>query len=335
MAGTKENSAYSVFLITATKKYNLTECVEELKFTDQEKQFAKSVQISLANIMVNGEWLCNIPQVRDRIFIYAGDGEKSDEVWRGYIWTHGYKSALETRTIALKCYDNLIYCQESEESEYFTAGKDTKAIMTSLCNKWGIPLDYTYSTITHPKLPLRGKLSEIITSDILDAVKKKTGKKYVVLSIADRMTVREVGQNKTIYKILAGHNAISTESECTMDGMITKVVILGKADKNDRRPVEGTVSGKTDKYGTIQKLVNRDENTTLTDAKKEAGETINESGEPKWKYSIEAPDIPWIRKGDKICVSAGNQISYFICLGIERTITNKAKIMKIEAEAAK
>lgn len=332
MKASKENPIYTAYAISGGTKYDLSACIESINFSDAKKQFAKSVTLELANIQTNGKWLTEILKNRDRIFIHADDGETSDEVWRGFVWGLGYKSSLSARLLVLKCYDNLIYMQESEESEYFSAGKTTKDVISSLCKKWGVSLEYTYSSITHSKLPLRGTLSDVMTSDVLDLAKDRTGKKYVVLSEKDVMKVKEVGQNAKIYRIVAGQNAITTEAECTMDGMITKVVILGKADKNDRRPVEATVSGKTSEYGTLQKIINREENTSVEDAKKEANSILKENGQPKWEYRLEAPDIPWIRKGDKVYVSAGSLVGHYIVTGIDRDISNKAKKMSLALE---
>lgn len=332
MAASKKNPIYSVYIVSGSTKYDITSCLESIRFSDQEKQFAKNVTLNLGNIPINGTWLNALLKVRQRVFIYANDGETSGEVWRGFVWDCGYKSSLDTRLIVLKCYDNLIFCQESEESLFFASGKDTKSVMSEICSKWGIPLEYSYSSITHSKLALRGFLSDIITADILDLVKDRTGKKYVVLSEEDTMKIKEVGQNAKVYKILAGNNAITTETECTMEGMVTKVVILGKEDKSDRRPVEATVNGDTNTYGTLQKLINRNENTSLADAKKEGESICKEKGKPNWEYRLEAPDIPWIRKGDKVYVSAGSLVGHFIVKGIERDISNKRKTMSLTME---
>lgn len=332
MKASKDNPIYSVYAVSGSTKYDLTPCFESLSFSDQKKQFSKSVTINLANVQSNGKWLNTLLKARDRIYIYADDGETSGEVWRGFLWNLGYKSGLTSRLIVLRCYDNLIYCQESEESLFFPSGKSTDNVMSSICEKWGIKLEYSYSSITHSKLALRGSLSEIITADILDSVKDRTGEKYVVLSEKDTMKVKKIGQNAKVYQIIAGKNSILTESACTMDGMITKVVILGKEDKSDRRPVEATVSGDTDKYGTLQKLINRDENTSLADAKKEGESILKENGNPKWEYRVEAPDIPWIRKGDKVYLNAGSLVGHYIVTGIDRDISNRGKKMSLNLE---
>ena len=117
-----------------------------------------------------------------------------------------------------------------------------------------------------------------------------------------------------------------------MDGMVTKVIILGKEDKEERVPVEATVSGDTNQYGTIQETIHRSESTSLADSKKEAQNILDEKGKPKEEYELRATDIPWIRKGDKVYVKAGDLSGYYIVTGIERTLTAKKREMVLDLE---
>lgn len=328
----KENPIYTVYLVDGTTKYDLTGTLVSLDFSDEKKQMAQSATISLMNIKVGDIWLSSLVKVRQRVYIYANDGEKSDEVFRGFVWTRGYKSNLTNREIALKCYDNLIYFQESEDSVFFSSGKSSQDVLSSLCKEWGVTLEYSYSSITHSKLALRGTLTDIFMDDILDLVKDRTGKKYVILSSKDVVQVKEVGQNTLVYSLEAGKNAVTTRSECTMDGMVTKVIITGKADDNDREPIEATVNGKTSEYGTLQKVISRDENTSLADAKKEAQGILKDDGSPKWEYEVVAPNIPWIRKGDKIHLSAGDITGDLIVSSISRGISSKNNDMTLTLE---
>ena len=333
MQKSQENPIYTVFLIDDDTKYDLSPAVTGLSFSDQKDQIAKSVSFNVINTKVKGQWLSSTIKVRQRVFIYADDGTTKDEVFRGFVWTKYYKSALDTKEITIKAYDNLIYFQESEESQYFSAGKSTKDVLTSICKEWGINLEYNYESITHDKLVLRGALADIITKDILDKVKDRTGSKYVILSIKDVITINGIGQNDTVYQILNQNNAVFTRSEQTMDGMITKVVILGKAGKDERLPVQATVSGNTSQYGTLQKLYDRDENMSLADAKKEANTIISENGKPNMEYEVQAADIPWIRKGDLVYINAGGiQDKEMIVVGLTRDIGNKGKTMTLTLE---
>ena len=334
MAATQQKPEYTVFIVSGDTKYNVTNAVLAQDRAEPKGQIAQRVTLHLANVKVGDAWLSSLLKARDRVFIYANDSTKEEEVFRGFLWTRARADSLTEKEIQYTCYDNLIYFQESEESLYFTAGKRTKDIVASICDKWGIKLQYTYDSISHEKMPLRGTLADIFTNDILDLVKKRTKKKYVVLSEKDTILVKPVGANTTYYHFEAGKNVTRTASGWTMDGIITKVVITGKADDDKREPIEATVSGKTSQYGTVQKLQKKDENTSLEDAKIEAQNTIDENGEPKWEYEIHAPDIPWIRKGDKVYVSAGELSGYFIVTDIDRTIDQKRREMTLSLEPA-
>lgn len=330
MKPSKENPIYTAILVDGSTQYDITPVLTSVDFSDQENQLAKSATLTLANIQVGGKWLNTIVRARQRLFIYADDGETKDEVFRGVIWTQYYKSALSDREITVQAYDNLIYFQESEDSLFFSEGKSTSEVLKSICQSWGVKLSYGYESITNPKLVLRGALSDIIINDVLEPVRERTGKKYVILSVKDTLTIKQIGQNSTVYQIKQKENSLNTRSEETMDGMITKVVILGKAESGDRPPVEAVVSGNTSQYGTMQKLYDRDENTSLANARTEANNMIKDSGKPAWEYQVQAADIPWLRKGDKVFVNAGSLYQkYFIAASIERSITNKAKTMNL------
>lgn len=332
MAATAAKPEYTAYVVAGGTKYDITPAIESIDIADQQKQIAKCVTIQLMNSKVGDNWLTGLLGVRNRVYLHANDGSKDDEVFRGFVWNRAYKSSLTDRTLQLKCYDNLIYLQESDHSAYFSSGKRTKDVCTSLCKDWGVKLEYTYESITHSKLPLRGNLADIFIADLLDPVKDRTGKKYVILSEKDVAQIKPVGANSTIYHFVAGQNAIQTQSVCSMDGMTTKVIILGKADDNDRTPIEATVSGDTNQYGTLQKTISRSENTSLADAKKEAKSIIDEKGKPKCEYELRATDIPWIRKGDKVHLNAGDLTGYYIVTGIDRTITGKKREMVLDLE---
>lgn len=333
MKATIDNPVYTTTIIVGSTKYDITPVVESLEFSDQQKQFAQSVTIKLSNQKVQEDWLSSLLTVRNRVFIYADDGKTKEEVFRGFIWTRSYGARNDGKSLTLKCYDNLIYMQESEDYEFFASGRSTKDIISTLCGKWGVTLEYSYDSITNSKMPLRGNLADIITADVLDLVKKKTGKKYVIRSEKDVMKVLHVGQNSTVYQFKRKENVIGTSSSLTMEGMVTKVVILGKEDENNRSPVEATVSGETAAYGTLQKVINKDDNTSLADAKKEAQSMIDEDGKPKWTYEVEAVDIPWIRKGDKVLVNAGDMANKScIVTGIDRSIGLSGKTMILSLE---
>lgn len=334
MKPSKENPDYSVVLnISNTERYEITPIIVSLELSHQKEQLAQTATITVMNIKYKNSWPNAMFQVRQRVFIYANDGERHEEVFRGWIWSTSYTSATESRELVLRCYDNLVYLQESEESAFFPAGYATKDVVANLFSRWGIPLQYNYTGITHSKLALRGALADLITSDVLDPVRKQTGLKPAIVMEKDTVVIRTAGDNETFYAVVGASNAIHTKSGATMDGMTTQVVILGTSDNAGKTPVEAIVAGDTAKWGTLQKLQDRDQDTTLANAKAEAQTIIDESGKPKQEYELRCSDIPWVRKGDKIYVSVGGIYNKtLIVWGIDRQISDEHRDMTLTME---
>ena len=334
MNPSKENPEYTAVLVVSNEeKYEFTPVLTSLEMSHQKGQMAQTITLHLMNVNYQGKWLNAIVQPRQRVFLYANDGERHEEVFRGFVWSTSYTSSVTERELILQCYDNLIFLQESEDSAFFPAGYATKDIANSIFSKWGIPMDYRYESITHGKLPLRGALGDLVVSDILDPVKKQTGKKYALVMEKDTVVIRTAGDNESYYKILSASNALHTKNSATMDGMTTKVVILGKSNDAGQAPIEAVVCGDTDKWGTLQKLQDRDEETTLADAQAEAQSIVDENGTPKRDYELRCSDIPWVRLGDRIYVSVGGiyDKTLIIC-GIDRENSADKKEMTLTME---
>lgn len=307
--------------------------VTSLKLSEKEKQLAQSAQIKLMNAKIDEGYFTSIFDVMDRVVIYANDGERSEEVFRGVIWEKSYSSKI-AKEITLTCYDNLIFFMNSEVSEYFSAGKSSQTILNTLCQKWGVTLDYKYESIKHPKLPLSGSLADVFLSDILGEVKKQTGVKYAVRSIKDVVTVSKAASNQIIYEIKRTDGAaISTDSTKSMDDVVTKIVITGSTDDNGKTAVEAVVEGETAKYGTLQKVQSKEKDVSLSEAKKEANNTLAENGKPKWTYSVSAIDIPWVHKGDLVSVKAGDMTQKYLVLSITHDAGDKTMDLEVELYA--
>lgn len=323
---------YTAYILDdAGTKYDLSQVLVSIDLTDQDNQMAQRAQVTIHNVMIGDVWSTSVIQVRQRIFIFADDGEKQDEVFRGFIWKKQYISSNDERDFTFTCYDNLIYFQESEDYDYFSAGKSTEDVLGAFCEKWGVELEYNYETITHEKLMLKGTLANIFENDILDPVQDRTGKKYVIRSEKDKIRILNVGLNEDIYQLLSAKNVVQTKSVQTMEGVITKVVFQGKAGADERPPVEAELEENTDKFGTLQKVVSRNESASLEDAKKEAQAMLDMFKNPFWEYEVQAPDIPWIRKGDKVYINAGDIYQmYLIVKEVQRTIDmKKGALMKL------
>lgn len=325
-----DNPLYTASLLTAAGiTYQLSGITTSLSLSEPKGEIAQKATIKLVNVQDNGKWLTSIIKNRDRLFVYCDIGEGPFEVFRGFVWDFEYRSAL-AKEITLTTFDNLIYLQESEESLFFPADRTTQSVISEICQKWGIDIEYTYASITHPKLVLKGKIADIFLTDLLEEVRKQTGKKYEVRSEKDKIWIFEAGSNGTIYEIAAKKNAIEAIMKKTMSGMITQVVITGKEDGEGRIPIEETLSRNTDQYGTLQKIISKAEGTDLSEVQKEANTTLDENAKPKETLSAEFVDNPKVRRGDQVKVAAGNLVGHFLCIGISRNCDSKTATLDLE-----
>lgn len=327
-----DNPLYYVFVLAqkGAVKYDVSDIVETLKIADAQNELAGRINVTLMNVQINGSWLNGLFTVGDLVLIQADNGSGIKTVGTYTIWSKDYDSQLK-KILAVTAYDSkLIYLQKSEDVRFYPKGKDTKFIVSDICKEWGVNCEYSYESITHPLKQFRGdRISEMII-EVLEEARKKTGQKYVMYADADHdLVISSRGKNDTVYEFAAKQNAISTSSNVSLEGVVTKVKIYSNSGEKKRDILEATVTGDTS-YGTLQRMITLSKNDKLADSKKEAEQLIKDNGKPKEKYSIEAVDIPWIKKGDKIKVSAGDMTGNFYVISLSHDCTNKSMSMEVE-----
>lgn len=150
---------------------------------------------------------------------------------------------------------------------------------------------------------------------------------YVAVMVKDTIEIKKKGSNEDIFSFHA-NNIMSTKNSLSLSNLVTKVLIVGKSEEEKRRPILETIDGKLE-YGVLQEFVTKDTNKTLADARKEAENILKEKGKPEESIEVSAPDVPQIRKGDKIKVVAGNLSGYFFVEGISHNATDKIIILLI------
>lgn len=150
------------------------------------------------------------------------------------------------------------------------------------------------------------------------------------------VTVVGFGTNKTVYHFEETQHLTEVNHKISTTGMVTRVKIIGKANDDGGSPVEATVDGKTS-YGIRQKIVSRGTNDTLDEAKKEAREILADDGKPKEEITIKLPDIPIIRKGDKIHLkTASISAGYYIVISATHDVDKMLMTLGLKkAPAAK
>lgn len=327
-----ENPFYYVTMLTkkGKVKYDLTPILTSLKIYDSEGELATKANLSFMNVYINNSWLTGLFTVGDVIQISADNGGGKKAVGTFTIWERGYDRDLK-KIISVTAYDSkLIYLQKSEDVRVYAKGKDTKSIVSDICKAWGVSLSYQYSTTTHTMKQWRGtRLSEMIL-ECLEDVRKATGKKYVLYSDNNKLVISGYGQNKTVYEFDARKNVFSTSESTTLEGVVTKINIYSHADEGVRNKLETSVTGRVSDYGTLQQVIIRSDNKKLADCKTEANQTIKDDGQAKVRFTLEAKDLPWLKKGDVLQVTAGNMVGKYYALSVMHNCTDGTMSVEVE-----
>ena len=332
------NPIYTANIIkTNGTKYRLKGVTTDLNVSHSKDELAEKVIISLVNVKVGTKRLHSLISLKDKIYVYANTGSGAKEVFRGFVWERTLFSDADRRELQLVCYDRLIYLHKSKDNLFVKKGKKTKDVLTSLAKAWGFKISYKYESISHSKMVFQDESIADIFISILNKVKKKTGKKYAIRLEKNVIVIETVGKNSTVYKVENKDNAISTEYRQTMEDMVTKVKIV-KAEtvkKKDSDEETGkyltvtSLSKNTKEYGTLQEILVKEKDDKLSEVKKEAQKTLDSKAKPKGEVEVKAIDNPWIKKGYKVYISAGDLKNYYIVNGIEHNAMDKVMYLEV------
>lgn len=307
-------------------QYDITDYAEDIGWEENEKELAMSISFSV--VMDDDNTLANIIKIGALAAVLA-DGT---EVARGYINKAKSKKAGSGDKITCTAYDELYNLQTSEDQLYFTAGQSTKALLTQILQEWGVTIaTYTGADVTHEKMAYRsGTVADAIL-DILDDAHKKGGVKSMLRATSGTINVIPIGGNETCY-VFDEDVTISAEQEISITDLVTRVKVIGKTTAEGRPPVEATLNGLT-QFGIRQKIYTRDKDATAAEAQTAAQKILDEKGKVSKTYSIQAPDVPSIRKGDTVYVTVGAMTGFYNVVGVRHDASDATITMDLKEAA--
>jgi hypothetical protein len=313
---------YEVELLTETgTRYLLNDALLSLQWEEQENELAQRATVMAANMAIGSTWLMAIAKINCVILVYGKWGGARTLLFEGTIWDWQYQSASQ-RALTITAYDNLIRLQQSKDFKYYSAGMTTQDLIGDICNSWGVPFDYQWGqSLTHEKKVFSADTISNMIISLLDEVKKKTGEKYIAYFRDGKLQIVDYGSNQTVYKF-DNETTISTLDKLTINNLVTQVKIIGKQDDEGRAAVDALVVGDTS-FGVLQEIIRRDSDKTIGDATDEANALIKERGKPESTTTVNVPDLPFLRKGDKVDMAAGNLLGIFYVIGVTHNATQR------------
>lgn len=342
MAASMLHPVYTAKLVkessTKTTTYTLKNITTDLVISQQKNEIAEKATLNLMNIQSGTSLLSDIISVMDKIYIYADTGSGTSEVFRGIVWERGIPEDADSEEVRMICYDKSIYLHKSKDNLFVKKGKQTKAVIASLASKWGFKISYKYASISHAKLVFQNQYIADIMISLLNEIKKKTGKGYVIYLEKDTIVIDYEGSNSTVYKIAKGQNAIRCSYVETMEDVVTKVEIVkaetvskdGSDTESGKYLTVTSVSKNTSKYGTLQEIIVKGKDDKLADVKKEANEILKEKAAPKVDSDVESIDIPWVKKGHRIYIQTKTMNGYYIAKSVEHDAASNVMSLEVE-----
>lgn len=308
---------YKLLLVTESgKELDITNATEELGWEEGESELALRLSFTIINTTHNGSLLSSLAKPGCTVAVIADWGTGKDEVARAKIVEWDPQFSGSGNTLGITAYDDLINLQSSQDNRYYSAGTGTKSAITAIFTDWGIPIgEYKGPDVAHAKTLFKAEYLSDIILQLLDDAVKKGGAECVIRSSKGKVSVLPEGSNTTIYHFTEDKNVTVARDKMSIASLVTRVKVVGKEDDDGQQAVEAIVDGLT-KYGIRQQIYVRDEDDTLDTAKSAAQDIIDKDGQPEYTRSISAPDVPTIRKGDKIHIQAGTLNGYYIVKSI-------------------
>lgn len=326
--------AYAVIVLAEDgEKYNISRALTALKWEEQEGQLAQKASLTvMAECSVNKVSIRSIPKLNRKVYIYANWGEGAKALFGGFIWEWDYQHGNQ-KTLSITAYDPMIRLQQSKEHMYFSGGMDTKAIVDKICRSAGVTADYKWAySIKHEKKVFRSNTFSDMILELLDEVKNQKNSKYVILYRNGKLEINAYGTNTDMYRF-GERQTLSTADKLSMNKLVTRVKILGKADDEGRSSVEAVINGNTN-YGILQEIVTRNSDKDLGKAKQEAQTILSERGTPEETITATVPDLPFLRKGDAVEMKAGNLIGIFYTLGVSHNAATRQMTLTLMRQPA-
>lgn len=323
---------YRVVCITPDgEQLDITPVCTDLGWEEGARELAVRVSLKIYNGQYNGKYFSESVQPGTPIYVYAIINGESQEVARGFVekWTPTYTNGRTA--IDIEAYDEMHALRHNQDNKFYSDDTGTKAIITDILNSWNVPCDYQGPDVKHAKTVYCKKyLCDMITNT-LDEAKKKDAGFYFVRAKEGVVQIIPRGTNEEIYHFDELDSAVRATDSFDSSNMITRVIIVGKDDKDGKQKVEATVDGKTE-FGVRQAIIDMPKDKSLDDATKTANELLKEKGALARKTTLEAPDLPFLRKGDRIRVKAGTAQGYFFVKSIRHNADDRKMTMEIDED---
>jgi hypothetical protein len=306
---------------------HLFEIRKSLNWEEPPGEIAQRLNAEFRNIEHQGTWLHKYFAHGAPVFLFSDWGEGWKEIFRGTVWGHANPDQLGNfRVLA---YDMLKYLK-SKDDRFYKSGTQGRVIIKDIATAWNIPLGQIDGPdVALAKKPYKAQALIDMILDVLADAKYKGAGTFVARAKQGKLDVTQRGQNSIILHFGAEDMTGLLDDWEDIEDLVTRVKIIGSEKAGSRAPVISTMDGMTE-LGIIQDIVIKDDSEKPSEAQEAAKKILDERGKPKRTINVPAPDIPFVRKGDKVHIRAGALDGYYYVKGIKHDADTQEMLMEVE-----
>ncbi|MFB0844611.1 XkdQ/YqbQ family protein [Paenibacillus oleatilyticus] len=287
------SNQYEVIL---ANQYIITDMVEKITLEESLDEIAYRATIDL---VITDDFPAIGPGQEIRISGIAPQGTSLVYLFHpGVIWECSSRNSGQ-KHLTVTAYDKTIYLNKCEDEYLLPAGQTASQRLKRYAADWGIPLGHVAETgKSLAKSVYRSQtIFSMILNDLKDTV-SRDGLMYRARMTPNGLELYEIGSNSPVWMLDMDQNVEEITQKRTLEGAVTQVKVLGKAKEEDKPvPVLAVEKGETEKYGTLQRIIQNSNIETASQAKKAAQKLLTGMQET---VTVTAIDINTIRAGDKV-----------------------------------
>lgn len=322
---------YKVVVLGETgEQLNVTDITENLSWEENDGELALRLSVTLANTTHNGKRISSIAKPNCYIIVTAEVESSSEEVARVRIIEWEPTRTGESDSIVLSGYDELFDLQKSQDNRYLPEGTGTDTAIKAIFSEWGIPVaSYEGPSNPNAKTTYRNEYLSDIILDLMKTAVQHGEEECVIRAKKGKVSVVPRGTNGTVYVFADTQNLELSRYRISTADMVTVVKIVAPDSGSGRQKIEAVENGKV-QYGKRQRILVRDKEDSLGTAQAAARKILEDDGKPAETFEIRSPDVPYVRKGDKVKVVTRVYEGFAYVLSVQHNATSRAMTMTIK-----
>ena len=316
------------------KQLDLTPISTGLGWSEGAKELAAKITLKVAICEIDGKNITELVKPFTQIIVFADtdNGDGFVEVCRGKIQKITFSESHGEFYLDIEAADEANELRHNQANFFFTDGHNSSAIIKEVLSKFGVDGKIDVVDVKHSKKVYRKKYLCDIIEDVLKDIREAGKGEFFIRATGGKIEIIKRGDNSTVWHFDIDENILKVSETFDASKLVTKVKVVGKSKDEGHPAIEQTVNGKTE-YGERAIIYERPNNETSGDAEKAAQKILKEQGDIKRNVRIESPDVPTLRKGDKIRVRSSLGTSFYFVKSVNHNAVTRK--MNCELDYAK